>query len=82
MYDLLAFIIGFFLLCILILVVIVGLKFLYRIFNVKTSEATEPTHKQEYDKQLEEESKEDSNGDGLVLFDDPLFPEELDDDNE
>ena len=30
--------------------------------------------------QLVEDSREDSDGDGLLLFDDPMFPPELDND--
>ena len=30
------------------------------------------------DKQIKDNVNEDSEGDGIILFDDPLFPEELD----
>jgi anionic cell wall polymer biosynthesis LytR-Cps2A-Psr (LCP) family protein len=79
MIDFLAFIIGFFLVCILIFIILVGVKFFYSIATVGQSNNI---YNQETDKQLIEDSKEDSNGDGLLLFDDPLFPEELDDDDE
>lgn len=80
MFDVLAFIIGFFLICILILIMLVGVTFLYRLFNLKTPKVTNSYYEKENDNQLEQDSKEDSQADGLLLFDDPLFPEEFDDD--
>lgn len=70
MVDLLALVIGFFLLCFLVLVALVGLTLLYRIFNLKIPEP-------DYNNQEQQKVnfKEDSEGDGL-FFDDPLFPEE------
>jgi len=54
---------------------LVGVKFLHSLqSNNSYNEGT--------DKQLIEDSKEDSNGDGLLLFNDPLFPEELNEDEE
>ena len=75
MFDILAFIIGFFLISFLIFIILVGVKFLHSLqSNNSYNEGT--------DKQLIEDSKEDSNGDGLLLFNDPLFPEELNEDEE
>ncbi len=55
--------------------ILIGLKFLY---NLVTIGQLSNSYNEESDKQLIEDSKEDSKGDGLLLFDDPLFPEELD----
>lgn len=54
----------------------VGVKFLHSLATIGQSNNS---YNQETDKQLIEDSKEDSQADGLLLFDDPLFPEELDD---
>jgi hypothetical protein len=77
MFDLLAFIIGFFLICFLVLIIAVGVKLLYSLATIGQSKNN---YNEETDKQLKEDSKEDSQADGLLLFDDPLFPEEFDDD--
>jgi len=77
MIDLLAVIIGFFLISFLIFIILIGFKFLYSLATIWKSNNS---NNEETDKQLSEDSREDSNGDGLVLFDDPLFPEEFDDD--
>ncbi len=58
------------------------LSFLYRLFNAKPSEKTYTYVAKESDREIEENSIEDSQGDGLVLFDDPLFPEEFDEDED
>jgi hypothetical protein len=79
MFDFLALLISFFLVCILIFIILVGVKFLY---NLATIGQSNNRYNQETDKQLIEDSKEDSQADGLLLFDDHLFPEELDDDDE
>jgi hypothetical protein len=75
MIDFLAFIIGFFLLGFLALVILVGVKFLYSLATIGQSKNS---NNEETDKQLREDSKEDSQDDGLLLFDEPLFPEETD----
>ncbi|MGD0645848.1 MAG: hypothetical protein ABSA75_13160 [Candidatus Bathyarchaeia archaeon] len=36
----------------------------------------------DFGKQLEKDSIEDSEGDGLILFDDPMFPPEFDDEDD
>lgn len=56
---------------------IIGVKFFYSLF---TAGQTNDTYSEENSNQLRKESIEDSQGDGLLLFDDPLFPEELDED--
>jgi hypothetical protein len=75
MFDFFTCIISFFLLGVLVLIIWIGVKFLYSIATIGQSKSN---YNQETDKQLLEDSKEDSQGDGLVLFDDPLFPEEFD----
>jgi hypothetical protein len=75
MFDLLALTIGFFLICFLIFIILVGVKFLY---NLATIGQSNNGYNEENDKQLLEDSREDSQADGLLLFDDPLFPEEFD----
>lgn len=77
MLDFLALLLGFSLISFLILIILVGVKFLY---NLATIGQSNNSYNQETDKQLSEDSREDSNGDGLLLFDDPLFPEEQDED--
>jgi hypothetical protein len=76
MFDTLAFIIGFFLISFLIFIILVGVKFLYSIATVGQSNNN---YNEETDKQFIEDSREDSQADGLLLFDEPLFPEEIDD---
>ena len=78
MFDTLAFIIGFFLISFVVIIILVGVKFLY---NIATIEQSKNSYSEETDKQIIEDSKGDSQADGLLLFDDPLFPEEFDDDN-
>jgi SET domain-containing protein len=53
------------------LLVAVGALFLYKLITLKHGSID----RQAEDKELEKNSSEDSQGDGLVLFDDPLFPE-------
>ncbi len=68
----------FFLIGFLVLIILVGIKFFYSKLTVGQSTST---YNEESDNQLREDSIEDSQGDGLVLFADPLFPEESDDDD-
>jgi hypothetical protein len=71
--DFLPLIIGFFLICLLVLIIVIGVKFFY---SLVTAGQSNSAYNEESDNQLREDSREDSNGDGLVMFDDPLFPEE------
>ena len=75
MIDFLSFIFDFFAVCFLVVILLIGLKLLHEILKVKIPNPNDSSDEQE-DNQNEQDSKEDSNGDGLVLFDDPLFPEE------
>ncbi len=72
MIDFLALVIGSFLICFLILILIVGLTLLHRILNLKIPKPTKSNAEQK-----DEQIKQDSEGHGL-FFDDPLFPEEPD----
>jgi hypothetical protein len=46
-----------------------------KILDISAIEQSKNSYSAEVDMQHIEDSKEDSPGDGLVLFDDPLFPE-------
>jgi hypothetical protein len=76
MFDSLSFIIFFFVLGFLSFIMCLGIKLFYSLANAGQSNSG---CNEESDKQLRQDSIEDSQGDGLVLFDDPLFPEEPDD---
>ena len=76
MFDFLSFIIFFFLLGFLVLIIVITIKFL---LGLLTAGQSTSTYDEESDNQLRENSIEDSQGDGLLLFDDPLFPEEPED---
>lgn len=76
MFDFLALLIGFFLISLIFIIILVGIKFLY---NLSTIGQSKNNYNEETDKQLREDSNEDSQADGLLIFDDPLFPEEFND---
>jgi hypothetical protein len=78
LFDFLTCIISFFLICLLTLIILVGVKLLY---NLATFGKSNNSYSEETSTQLIENSNEDSHGDGLVLFNDPLFPEEFDKDD-
>jgi hypothetical protein len=78
MFDSLSFIISFIVLSFLVLIFWIGIKFFH---SIVTAGQSTNTYKEETARHLREDSIEDSQGDGLMLFDDPLFPEELDDDD-
>jgi hypothetical protein len=80
MLDFLALIIIFFLISFLVFIILVGVKFFHNLVTI--GQSNNSYSEEETDKQLREDSNEDSQGDGLVLFDDPLFPEERDNDDE
>jgi len=82
MLDPLAILIGFFLICFLVLIIAVGVTFLYRQFTGKPSELTHILEDKNVNNEIEENSTEDSQGDGLFIADDDtedLFPPEFDD---
>lgn len=81
MIDFLAFIIFFFLICLLFLIILIGVKFLY---NLATIGQSNNSYNEETDKQLRENSKEDSQADLYMTEENPdddslMFPEEFDD---
>ncbi len=82
MIDFLSFIFDFFAVCILLLIVFVGVTLTYRAFKAMFFNSKKNSQEPKEDKQIRENIMDDSNGDGLVLFDDPLFPEDLDEDQE
>jgi hypothetical protein len=74
---------------ILLMLILIGIAFLRAIFGInKTSETypsadtTKKLPNREEDDQVEKDSREDSEGDGLMLFDDPMFPPEFDEDDD
>ena len=79
MFDLLALIIFFFLISFLVLIIGVAIKFFHGLLTARQSTST---YDEESDNQLRENLIEDSHGDGLLLFDDPLFPEEFNEDDD
>jgi|GEM_PF-3771445 hypothetical protein len=79
MIDSFSFIVFFFLSGFLVFIVWIGVKFFQSLFTVRQSNST---YNEENNKHLREDSREDSQGDGLMLFDDPLFPEESDDEED
>jgi Na+/H+ antiporter NhaB len=78
MFDFLSLFLDFIAVCFIVLIVVIGIKFFH---SLVTSGQSNCTYNEDIDKQLREDSREDSQGDGLVLFDDPLFPEEPGDGN-
>lgn len=74
---------------VLLIVILIGIAFLKAIFGIRpaprtqtNSKITEKRPQQEEDNRLEEDTREDSEGDGLMLFDDPMFPPEIDDEED
>jgi len=81
MIEFLALLLGFFLISLLIIIILIGLKFLY---NLATIGQSNNAYNEESDKQLGENSREDSQADlymSEVYPDDNslMFPEEFDD---
>jgi len=73
---------------ILIVIVLVGIAFLRALFRSashRTSQTQTSTMEPPSDSQsdqTDEDIREDSEGDGLMLFDDPMFPPEFDDEDD
>lgn len=85
MIDILAWIIGFFLVCILLLIVAVGFTILYNIFRIFVPKTKQSYNEPKDDKQIQQDITEDSEADMLVTSDDEnqiLFPPEFDDRDE
>jgi len=64
------------------MVVVVGVTLTYRMFKAMFFHPKNNHQESKEDKQVKDNIIEDSNGDDLVLFDDPIFPEEFDNDDE
>lgn len=63
----------------LLIIIIVGLSFLRSIFRGVSSTKTETIQHSSNNNQKNDESiRKESEGDGLILFDDPMFPAEFD----
>ena len=73
MFDFSSFIIFFFVIGFLAFIIWLGIKLFSNLANAGQYSSS---HNEESDRQLRQDSIEDSNGDGLMLFDEPLFPEE------
>jgi len=83
MIDFLSFIISFFLLCFLVLIVLVGIKFFHNLANVSQSNSS---YDKETDNQLRKNSNENSQADLYMSEENPdddslMFPEEFDGDD-
>lgn len=83
MFDFLSCIISFFLLCFLVIIIIIGIRFFYSLVTVGQSSST---YSEETDNQLIEDSREDSQADVYMTeepedYDNLMFPEEPDDDD-
>jgi lysylphosphatidylglycerol synthetase-like protein (DUF2156 family) len=79
MFDFLALVLGFFLVCILILIILVGIKFFCNLASVGKSKNS---YNEETGKQVIEDSKEDSEADLAMTTDDEdscMFPPEFGD---
>lgn len=83
MLDFLSFIIGFFLISLIVLIVLIGIKFFH---SLATAGQSTSTYNEETDNQLIEDSREDSQAD-LYMTEEPenednlMFPQEFDDDD-
>ncbi len=76
MIDFLSIIFDFMAICFLLLIVFVGVTLTYRAFEAMFFNSKNDSQEPIENKQIKDNITEDSEGDGLVLFDDPLFPEE------
>jgi hypothetical protein len=79
MIEPLSFIIFLFLLGFLVFSIWLGIKLFSNIANTRKSNSA---YNEETYNRLRKNSIEDSQGDGLMLFNDPLFPEETDEDDD
>lgn len=73
---------------VLLMVILIGIAFLRAIFGIHPASGNQTNSKiaeeeiRQEDDHLNEDSIEDSEGDGLMLFDDPMFPPEFDDEDD
>jgi hypothetical protein len=82
MIDFLSIIFDFFAICFLLLIVFVGLTLTYMAFKAMFFNSKENSQESKMNKRINENIINDSVGDGLILFDDSLFPEEPDEKDE
>jgi uncharacterized protein YxeA len=80
MIDSLAILLGFFLICLLVLIMAIGIKFFY---SLVTAGQSNNSYSKETDNQLRENSQEDSQADLYMSEEHPdddslMFPEEFD----
>jgi hypothetical protein len=85
MFDPLAILLGFFLICLLVLIILVGIKFFHNLANVSQSNNSCSEETDKTDEQLRENSRKDSQADLFMTeepedYDNLMFPEEFDDD--
>jgi hypothetical protein len=76
MIDFLSLIFDFFAICFLLLIVFVGVTLTYRALKAMFFNLKENSQEPKVNKRINENIINDSVGDGLLLFNDPLFPEE------
>lgn len=74
---------------VLVIMILIGIAFLRALFGVHpatgtqaSSRVTEEIPSQKEEDETEKDIREDSEGDGLMLFDDPMFPPEFDDEED
>ena len=74
---------------ILLMVILVGIALIRAIFGVKMPSGNQAEQKivesssnSKEERQIEKDTQEDSEGDGLMLFDNPMFPPEFDDEDD
>ena len=79
MIDFFSLFFYFIAMCFIVLIVVIGIKFFHSLLTAIQSTST---YIEESDNQLRENSREDSRADGLILFDDSLFPEEFNEDED
>jgi len=85
MIDFLVWIIGFFLVCILLTILAVGFTILYNIFRIFIPKTKQSYNEPKEDKQIQQDITEDSEADMLMTSGDEsqiLFPPEFDDDED
>jgi len=74
---------------VLLMIILVGIAFLRALFGIHSasgpqsnSKITEHVPASDEEDQIAKDIQEDSEGDGLMLFDDPMFPPESDDEDD
>ncbi|HUK85530.1 MAG TPA: hypothetical protein VLU95_06690 [Candidatus Acidoferrum sp.] len=67
-----------------VMIILIGITFLKALFGIHPATGTQTSSKtpEREEDDTEKDIREDSEGDGLVMFDDPMFPPEFDDDDD